>query len=162
MDHRCCSGGGSRVSDGERGAVVVAADIIPLVFVLRVFVLRVFVLRVVVPGCVVVVAGVEDARLPQRRPVPPCLTGICVVDPGLAVDRVHGGPSHPHSARAAKPRACRLAVPSTPPAPNRSCIPGERFPPGVFAYGSILWIMVMVTGKGASCPVLQPGLLTGG
>src|ERR1017187_8125833 len=57
MDHGCGSGGGSRVSDGERGAVVVAADMIPLVFVLR----------VVVPGCVVVVAGVEDAR-PRRWP----------------------------------------------------------------------------------------------
>src|ERR1039457_4967572 len=90
MDHGCGSGGGSRVSDGERGAVVVAADMIPLGFVLRGG----------VPGCVGVVAGGGGARprrclgvvgapspsgsgarylgsrwprpsrLPQRRPVP--------------------------------------------------------------------------------------------
>jgi hypothetical protein len=29
-------------------------------------------------------------RLPRPPPVPGVLAGICVVDPGLAVDRVHG------------------------------------------------------------------------
>jgi hypothetical protein len=32
----------------------------------------------------------RPSRLPQHRPVPGVLAGICVVDPGLAVDRVHG------------------------------------------------------------------------
>ena len=40
----------------------------------------------------------RPSQPPQHRPIPPTLTGFCVVDPGLAVDRVHGdAPNTPWS-----------------------------------------------------------------
>jgi hypothetical protein len=62
---------------------------------------------------------IANNRVPQRRPVSGVLAGVCVVDPGLAVDRVHGdapntpwSPDPPQSNEARRITGTAGAVPS--------------------------------------------------
>ena len=82
---------------------------------------------------------------PARGPVPGALAGICVVDPGLAVDRVHGDALglngariHHNLMRAAAPRARQVLPRHT----------GTAGPAGLAWEAPGDWIRAACTGSG--------------